>query len=213
MQELLIATKNIGKYKEICEALIGMDFKISFLKDFDFDDADFVEDGETFEDNALKKAKYYFDKFAALRGNKDFFVLGEDSGIIVEALNGELGVKTRRWGAGEAASDEEWLDYFLNRMRGESNKKAEFVCFACLLGADCCEIFEGRTFGNITDEAQGHIYPGIPLSSCFVPDGLEEVYSELSVEEKNRVSHRGKAMAKLAHFLKLRSNPDPIFKG
>ena len=191
MRELLIATKNIGKYREIVEALDGLDFKFVFLKDFleggGVDDGDFVEDGETFAENAEKKARYYFEKTGLL-------TLGEDSGILVEALKGELGVKTRRWGAGESASDEEWIEHFLGRMKGEKNRLSEFVCCACIYGEGVMEAFEGKTVGLITEDLQAPLSPGIPLSSCFLPEGAEQVYSALGVEEKNRISHRGKAM-------------------
>lgn len=201
MRELLIATKNIGKYKEICEALNGLDLKFVFLRELSLDDSDFVEDGETFRENAYKKARYYFDK---LRGDfgEDFLVLGEDSGIMVEALKGELGVKTRRFGLGEEACDEAWLEHFLGRMKDEENRQAEFVCCACVYGEmSRCEFFEGKTMGYITADIRAPLSPGIPLSSCFVPEGANRVYAALSVEEKNRISHRGKAMSGVREWL------------
>lgn len=213
MRELLVATKNPGKFKEVKEVLDGVGFKLSFLGDFvrgndGFDDSDFVENGETFEENARKKAEYYFGKLKGRSGNGELFVLGEDSGIIVDALDGELGIKTRRWGAGEQASDEEWINYFLERMKDvpQGKRGAEFVCSACLKGinfggGEIFENFSGKTRGVITDGLEAPLRCGIPLSSCFRPEGFDGVYAALSVEEKNRISHRGKAMSKLREFL------------
>lgn len=203
MKELLLATKNPGKYKEILEALEGLPFKFIFLRDLDIEDSDFVEDGDSFSANAHKKASYYFKKTGLL-------TLGEDSGILVDALEGELGVKTRRWGAGELASDDGWIAHFMDRMAGEANRAASFVCAAAVVGASVLAEFEGETAGLITKELQAPITSGIPLSSCFLPGGMDKVYAALSVEEKNRVSHRGKAMSMVKEFLNelLDSNGD-----
>lgn len=194
MQEFLIATKNPGKYREIMEVLSGLSFQFRFLADLDIEDVDFVEDGETFAENAYKKASYYHQKTGLL-------TLGEDSGLVVEALKGELGVKTRRWGAGEKASDEEWIEYFLARMKGVENRAACFVCHACLVGEQGRADFDGQTRGQITESLRAPILSGIPISSCFIPEGAEQVYASLSVDEKNKISHRGKAMHPLRDFL------------
>jgi non-canonical purine NTP pyrophosphatase (RdgB/HAM1 family) len=191
---LLVATKNPGKYREILEVLGDLDFDFSFLGDLSVEDGDFIEDGETFEENAFKKAKYYFDKTGT-------FALGEDSGILVDAFPGELGVKTRRWGAGEHASDEEWIKYFMDRLEGVKERGARFVCCACLYDGKEAKYFKGETRGVITEKMMAEIVPGIPISSCFIPEGMEKVYSNLSVEEKNGISHRGKAMEEMRRLL------------
>lgn len=188
MKELLIATKNPGKFREITEALNGVPFGLVFLGGLNVDDRDFIEDGETFAENAKKKALYYAEKTGLI-------ALGEDSGIVVEALGHELGVKTRRWGAGESASDEEWINYFLRRMEGVENRAAKFVCNACIFGGGIDRQFEAEVSGRISEALMAPLLPGIPLSSCFIPFGMDRVYAQLSVEEKNRLSHRGKAMA------------------
>lgn len=160
----------------------------------DIDDSDLVEDAETFAGNAFKKAKFYFDETGIL-------TLAEDSGIWVKALIDELGVKTRRWGAGENANDQEWVAYFLERMAGEKERGAEFVCCACLFGEGIEKFFEGETKGVITENLQAPILKGLPLSSCFLPEGMSKVYAALSTEEKNQISHRGKAIKKVQEFL------------
>lgn len=194
MKKLLVATRNPGKFREICEAFEGSGIELLFLGDMVVEDGDFVEDGDTFEENARKKAVYYHEKTGLLS-------LGEDSGIIVNALAGELGVKTRRWGAGEGASDSEWLDFFMDRMRGEGDRSAEFVCAACIYGEGIDECFFGETRGEITQEPRAEIHKGIPLSSVFLPEGVVQVYAALSAEEKNKISHRGKAIGQVVRFL------------
>lgn len=194
MQELLIATSNQGKYREIMEVLGDLPMKFIFLNEINIDYNGLVEDGETFAENAYKKAQFFRNKTGML-------TLSEDSGILVDALEGELGVKTRRWGAGENATDEEWIEYFLNRMEGEPVKSAKFVCTACLIGDDEPVYFSGETSGVLTERLMAPILPGIPISSCFIPDGEHKVYASLSVMEKNAISHRGKAIHQLKECL------------
>lgn len=154
------------------------------------------EEGNTFEENALQKARFYFER-------ANLPTLADDSGILVEALQHELGIHTRRWGAGPQASDQEWVDYFLRRMRHEKNKRARFVCCLCYIDQKGEEhFFEGTCDGTITDILEAEYLPGLPISACFKPDGFDKVYSALSVEEKNRVSHRGRAMQKFTDFLR-----------
>jgi len=196
MKRLLVATKNQGKFKEIKSALSGIDFEIFSLKDLGVSPKGLIEDGETFQENALKKAQFFYEQTKTL-------TLAEDSGILVDALPGELGVKTRRWGAGEHATDEEWIKYFLKKMERIKDGAwgGKFVCAACLFGDGIKEFFEGETRGVLTQEVSAPILPGLPLSSCFIPEGFEKVYAALTTEEKNRTSHRGKAFLKAKEFL------------
>lgn len=193
--ELLIATKNPGKFAEISEVLCGLPIVLKSLRDVGLDD-EVEEHGVTHEENALLKARYFFEKTGMP-------TLGEDSGIHVDAFPGEFGVQTRRWGGLENASDEEWVANFLDKMKNFPPEKrgAKFVCFAALVMPQGIHVFSGETRGQITEKLEAPIKAGIPISSCFRPEGFNKVYAALSTEEKNRVSHRGKAMAKLAEFL------------
>ncbi len=201
MSKLLIATTNPGKFAEMQEILADLELELVFLGDLDVD-TDLEENGETFEENALLKAEH----FAGLTGLP---ALADDSGILVDALPGELGVKTRRWGAGAEATDQEWIEYFLERMVDveEENRGAEFVAAVALVWGDEKSGFEkkfflGETKGVITKNLEAEIVPGIPLSSCFRHQGSDRVYSALSEAEKNAASHRGKAMKQMKKFLK-----------
>lgn len=192
--KILIATKNPGKFLEIRDMLSGLEAEFVSLKDIGIED-DFEETGETFEENALGKARFY-------HSLSDLPTVSDDSGLIVEALAEELGVKTRRWGAGEKASDEEWFGYFMKRMAEEENRRARFVCVAAYVHGQNEQAFFGETAGEVTLEAEAPLKPGIPLSSVFKPIGHASVYAGLSDQEKNKLSHRGKAFEQLLCHLK-----------
>jgi XTP/dITP diphosphohydrolase len=196
LKRVVIATSNKGKFREMMEVLGDLPCRFLSLDELGLS-ADCEENADTFEGNALQKAHYYFEKSGLV-------TLAEDSGIMVDALSGELGVKTRRWGAGEKASDEEWIKYFLERMKNVplQERGAKFVCCSAIIDLDGGEhLFRGETAGRITEGLEAPIYAGLPLSSCFRPDGFDKVYSALTIEEKNRTSHRGKAMRQVHEWL------------
>lgn len=191
---LLLGSSNKGKFIEMREAL--KDLPIELLRPSDCKITDVPhEEGQTFEENARQKALFYFER-------SNVPTLADDSGILIEALQNELGIHTRRWGAGPQASDQGWIEFFLERMRDESNKKARFVCCLCYIDEHGKEhFFIGACDGAITNELEADYLPGLPISACFKPNGFDRVYSALSVEEKNRISHRGRAMQKFIAFL------------
>ncbi len=195
---LLLATRNRGKFQEIMEVLAPLQargFEFVSLNDLGIHE-DAPEEALTYEANAVAKAMFYAER-------SGLPTLADDSGIQVNALPQELGVRTRRWGAGAEASDEAWMEFFLNRMRTETDRSARFVCAAAFyepLSQDS-HVFLGQTEGILAEELKAPMIPGIPLSSIFYPEGLSQVYSQLSLDEKNKLSHRGKAFAALFKFL------------
>lgn len=197
--QLLVATKNPGKFSEIVEVLAMPSIELLSLADIGLND-EVEEHGETHAQNAILKARYFFEKTGIP-------TLGEDSGVYVDAFPGELGVQTRRWGNLKNASDEEWIRYFLEKMQTVPAEKhiAKFACFAALIFDEesnrSPKIFSGETQGIITKNPEAPLKPGIPLSSCFRPAGFAKVYAALTPAEKNSVSHRGKAMHALKEFL------------
>lgn len=193
--DLLLATTNKGKIVEIGEVLHDLPITVKTPVDFGITDSPH-EHGETYRDNAIIKAAYYFE-IAKIP------TLADDSGIVVHALKDELGVQTRRWGAGTDASDQEWIDFFLKRMEKEINRKATFICsLAYIDPTGETHVFEGLCEGEITKTLEAQYLPGLPISACFKPDGFPVVYSAMSIEQKNSTSHRGKALQKLHYFLK-----------
>jgi len=194
MQKILIATNNFGKYKELMEVLEELPFKFVSLND-EHVKGDVEEHGNTYEENAILKAVH----FGQLTGLPS---IADDSGIIVDALKGELGVHTRRWGAGPEANDEEWLNHFLHRLAFEENRQAEFISVVALYrpGEEVLT-FRGECKGIILDKPQVDLEHGIPLSAVFLPEGKNKVFSALSKHEKNEISHRGKAIRQCHDYL------------
>jgi len=192
--DLLIGTNNAGKIIEISDVLHGLPLKILTPKHVNLTEAP-DETGETFEANAREKARFYFER-------TQLPTVADDSGIIVEALKDELGIHTRRWGAGPEATDSEWIAHFLERMKDEQNKRAAFVCVLAYvdpLGATYT--FEGRCEGIITPTLEADYLPGLPISACFKPTNHSRVFSALTIEQKNSTSHRGKAANALRQHL------------
>ena len=179
---------------EMTEVLSGLPIKLLTPRSLHLA-PDIDETGTTFQENALLKARH-FSKLSGLG------TLADDSGILIEALQNELGVQTRRWGAGPLATDAEWIEYFLKRMEKESNRRAGFVCCLAYIDAGGSEhLFEGFCDGVITKTLEADYLPGLPISACFKPNGFGVVYSGMNIEQKNSTSHRGKAMGKVREFL------------
>lgn len=193
--QLLLATTNKGKAIEIREALAGVAVDTIALHELASVPDSPHETGSTFAENAEQKASFYFDALGMP-------CVADDSGIIVEALKDELGIHTRRWGAGPTASDAEWIEHFLERMRHEENKRARFVCSMALIDASGkMHTFEGICDGVITADLEAEYLPGLPISACFKPDGFDRVYSAMTIKQKNKTSHRGRALLKVRDFL------------
>lgn len=181
---IVIATKNQGKTAEIKELLKDQPVKIMDLSDFG-PTPEPVEDEELFEDNAYVKALFY----ARVLG---FPTLADDSGLCVEALGGKPGVHSARW-AGENATDEERMAKLLNEMSGKDNRKAEFVCAIVLAVPSGPGLtWVGRTSGEITLKPIGA--NGFGYDPVFYHAESEKTFAQMSREEKNKVSHRGKAL-------------------
>jgi XTP/dITP diphosphohydrolase len=193
--DILVGTRNPGKLNEIKRLLGPMGFNIHTPDEFGIT-SDFEETGETFEENALGKARFFYNHL-----EEKMPTLADDSGLFVEALKDELGVKTRRWGSGADASDEVWLAYFMDKMADKVDRSGKFVCAIAYVTEEVEELFVGENPGDIVVQQETDIVPGIPLSSVFKPVGYDKVYSALPDDEKNRISHRGRALHKLLNYL------------
>ena len=145
------------------------------------------EDGETFEENALIKAR--------VAASSGYIGVGDDSGLIVDALGGAPGVYSARF-SGEHGKDEDNNNLLLEKLRGNDNRKAYYACAMALVYPDGREVSaEGFMHGNITDAPRGE--RGFGYDPLFVPDGEGRTVAEMSDEEKNAISHRAKALALL----------------
>jgi len=201
--KILIATHNTGKLGEISSILNGLPVELISLQELGIKD-DVEETGTSHQENALIKAKFFAQK-------TKLPTLGEDSGIHVDALSGELGVATRRFRGLEKATDEAWIEHFMRQMENVPDKErgAKFICHAAFVYGDEIIHFSGETRGFITRELRAPLKKGIPLSSCFVPKGFLKVYAELSDKEKASASHRGKAIGAFKDFLAERFKNPP----
>jgi XTP/dITP diphosphohydrolase len=192
-QKILIATKNKGKVKEISELV--KDFPLEFLSLADIPETvDVVEDGETFEENALKKAR----ELARITG---LVTLADDSGLCVDALDGRPGVLSARY-AGETASDEEKCLRILEEMRSvpDSKRTARFVCVLALVDPNGEEkIFRGACEGRIIRELKGK--EGFGYDPIFLFEEAGCTFAEMDRQSKNEVSHRGRALRQFVDFL------------
>jgi XTP/dITP diphosphohydrolase len=184
---IILATRNEGKIKEFRELL--KDYEVEFRGLNDFGPIPEVEeDGGTFEENAYKKAS----ETSKMLG---FPALADDSGLVVEALRGEPGVRSARY-AGEGASDEENYRKLLQAMKGETNRKAAFHCtISIAVPRGPALTYEATCEGEILDRPVGD--KGFGYDPVFYYPPLQKSFAQLSREEKNRVSHRGRAMAEL----------------
>jgi len=184
---LVIATSNPGKTAEIRDLLKGFPIDIKNLDDFG-PIPPVVEDGDTFDENAYKKASFV-SKILGLPA------LADDSGLVVEALGGAPGVYSARY-AGENASDRQRYTKLLDEMKGHTNRQAAFECVLSLaVPTGAALTYEARCEGVIAEKPAGD--GGFGYDPVFYYPPLKKTFGELSREEKSRISHRGKALGEL----------------
>ena len=184
---LVLATKNRGKVSEFKDLFRGFDFEVKSLNDFG-PIPPVIEDGETFEDNAVKKAQFT----AKVLGLP---AIADDSGLTVKALGGEPGVFSARY-AGEGATDEANNAKLLRAIKGIKQREAVFICIlAIAVPRGPALIYEGTCEGLITEKISGN--QGFGYDPTFFYPPLNKTFAEMSAAEKNGVSHRGRAMAEL----------------
>ena len=190
MRELVFATNNQHKLGELSR-IVGDKFHLLSLKDVNCFD-DIPETAETLKGNAAIKARYIWEKF----GRNCF---ADDTGLEVDALNGQPGVYSARY-AGEMQDSEANLAKVLREMNGKSNRTARFRTVICLIFEEKEYYFEGIVNGILLSERRG--VSGFGYDPIFVPDGFEQTFAEMNLDLKNKISHRGKATEKLLDFLK-----------
>lgn len=189
--KICFATNNQKKLQEVRAALSGEDLSILSLEEIGCKE-ELPETGHTLEDNALQKARYIFENYSVN-------CFADDTGLEVDALDGAPGVISGRY-AGEPRSDERNVDLLLEELSGEQNRKARFKTVIALILDGNEYLFEGIAAGTITEKRSGK--GGFGYDPVFLPNELDKTFAELSMEEKNKISHRGKAVRKLVDFLK-----------
>lgn len=188
--KLVFATNNQNKLQEV-QSILPSHIDLLSLKDINcFDEIE--ETAETLDGNAKLKANYISRNFGVS-------CFSDDTGLEVEALGGRPGVYSARY-AGEPVNAENNINKLLTELNGKSNRKAQFRTSICLNLGDKEYFFEGVCKGKIINEKRGK--KGFGYDPIFVPDGYEQTFAEMSEIEKNKISHRGLAVAALVSFLK-----------
>lgn len=186
--ELVFATNNAHKLEEV-QQMVGDKFVLKSLADIGCDD-DIPETGVTFQENAQQKTDYLFQKYQV-----DCF--GDDSGLEIDALNGEPGVYSARYSG--SRDMEKNIDLVLEKLQGEENRSARFKTVISLFLDGEQHFFEGTVEGRIIASRTGT--EGFGYDPIFIPEGYDQTFAEMSLEEKNKISHRSQAVAKLVGFL------------
>ena len=194
--DIVFASNNQGKVREVRAMLEGSDIRIHSLADLELH-IDVVEDGHSFIENALIKA-------STIAGLLKRPVLADDSGLEVDALGGAPGVYSARYG-GPGLKDEERLQLLLDEMKDvpDAKRTARFVCVMALVDPDGTNLTaRGTVEGSIIREAQGN--GGFGYDPAFLPRGFEDTFGILPAETKNRISHRSMALLKMKKLLEAR---------
>lgn len=200
--KIVFATNNQHKLQEIRD-ILGSEFEIVSLKEIGCD-VDIPETGNTLEENAMQKAQYVYDHY-------NLSCFADDTGLEVEALNGEPGVHSARYAEGTDHDSEANMAKLLRNLEGKDNRKARFrTVIALIQKQDVCPCgctsikkvnrFEGIVDGSIATEKHGTA--GFGYDPIFVPEGYNKSFAELGENIKNGISHRARAVAKLAEYLK-----------
>lgn len=170
--------------------MLGDDFSLVSLEDIGCQE-DLEETKSTIEGNSRQKAEYIYK-------NYNVNVFADDTGLEVASLNGEPGVRSARY-AGPKRDDEENIDLLLKNLIGVSDRSAQFRTVITLFLEGSMYQFEGVARGVISSERIGNM--GFGYDSVFIPEGYNRSFAEMTMEEKNEISHRGKAVKKLVDFL------------
>ena len=186
---LIFATSNQNKVLEI-QKILPKKFNIKSLKDLNYFE-DVPENENTIEGNAVFKAKYIYEKF-------NINVFADDTGLEVEALNGEPGVHSARY-AGTTRNSEKNIKKLLKNLKNIKNRNARFKTVIALIIDNKLHIFSGIVEGYILDSPKGN--NGFGYDPIFCPNGFDKSFAELTLKEKNLISHRSLAMKKLIDFI------------
>lgn len=189
-RKLVFATNNAHKLEEL-RAILGEGIEMLSLKDIGCE-ADIPETAATLEGNAALKAEYIYRHYGL-----DCFA--DDTGLEVEALGGAPGVYSARYAGGDGHDSEANMRRLLRELEGVENRKAQFRTVICLIEGGEERLFEGIVRGSITERKQGT--SGFGYDPVFRPEGYDETFAEMGSDEKNRISHRARAVQRLVEYL------------
>lgn len=189
-RDIVFATNNAHKLSEI-RRIIGERFRVLSLSDIGCHE-DIPETGMTLEENALMKARY-------VREHYGYDCFADDTGLLVDALGGAPGVYSARYAGGDGHDSEANMRLLLRNMDDKDNRSARFRTVIALIEGDVEHLFKGECEGTITREREGT--DGFGYDPVFLPTGYNLTFAQMSPDEKNAISHRGRAVSKLISYL------------
>ncbi|OYP63966.1 RdgB/HAM1 family non-canonical purine NTP pyrophosphatase [Prevotella sp. P3-122] len=200
--KIILATNNEHKLSEI-RSIFDKDIEVLSMKDVGID-TDIEENGETIFENSRIKAVYVTTELKKKNFPFPYTVISDDTGLMVEALNGEPGVYSARYAGGEGHDSEANMQLLLKKLNGCENRKAHFSTIITLIEEKASFLshmmfFEGRVDGTILKEKHGT--EGFGYDPIFQPDGYDCSFAELGIDLKNKISHRAIAIGKVAEYL------------
>ena len=200
--KIILATNNEHKLSEI-RSIFDKDIEVLSMKDVGID-TDIEENGETIFENSRIKAVYVTTELKKKNFPFPYTVISDDTGLMVEALNGEPGVYSARYAGGEGHDSEANMQLLLKKLNGCENRKAHFSTIITLIEEKASFLshmmfFEGRVDGTILKEKHGT--EGFGYDPIFQPDGYDCSFAELGIDIKNKISHRAIAIGKMAEYL------------
>lgn len=187
MKDIIFATGNEGKLREVKKIFADTGFNIISIKELE-GVPEIIEDGKTFEDNAFIKANTLFNLFKMP-------TIADDSGLAVDQLNGEPGVYSARYAGENCTYEDNNKKLILELDRYDAPHPASFICCAVYVDHDNKKSVEGILMGSIINTFRGQ--NGFGYDPIFAPEGFDKTLAEFSLEEKNSISHRGRAFRKL----------------
>ena len=188
MNKICFVTGNKNKLREVQKLLFS--YHLLSLEDLNFRD-EIQETEDTIEGNALLKANHIYKKF-------EINCFSDDTGLFIDSLDGQPGVKSARF-AGDNSNSEDNIRLVLKKLNGKENRNAVFRTVICLIINGKINYFHGEVKGIITEEKTGD--KGFGYDPIFIPEGFNKTFSEFTLEEKNKLSHRAIAVSKLIKFL------------
>lgn len=200
--KIILATNNEHKLSEI-RSIFDKDIEVLSMKDVGID-TDIEENGETIFENSRIKAVYVTTELKKKNFPFPYTVISDDTGLMVDALNGEPGVYSARYAGGEGHDSEANMQLLLKKLNGCENRKAHFSTIITLIEEKASFLshmmfFEGRVDGTILKEKHGT--EGFGYDPIFQPDGYDCSFAELGIDIKNKISHRAIAIGKVAEYL------------
>ena len=194
---VILSTRNPSKAEQIKAVFVGSQINILTLSEAGIEGQG-VEDGVTLQENALEKAMFVHQQ------NPNVWAMADDTGVFIDALGGKPGVDTADWHGQPKKTDDVALitRWILGQLKDVKDRSATFETVVAIVSPEGKHFFfDGKVRGQILEVARDAFQPNMPYAPIFLPDGMDKAFGEMTVEEENRISHRGKAFQQARAFL------------